>query len=600
MECSGEGFFCSSRIEPPDPDPGPDPDLLEVDPSEIRYKGFDEINGIEVAWNQVQIDEVLQSHDDLERLYSEVHLLKSLKHSNVIKFYNSWIDDKRKTVNIITELFTSGSLRQLLFANYSGFCLCLSIGTPEFMAPELYDEDYNELADIYSFGMCILELVTFEYPYSECRNSAQIYKKVSSGIKPASLAKVKDPAVKQFIEKCLVPASQRQSAKELMMDPFLDMNVSMTKSSIPRPDLGLPKITAIGGRCLMSEGPVSTRNKPPSFDMDHDPELPIITFLDGSGPSSCVEVRRAKGENVFLLKGEVHDKNSISLILRIAYQSGTRVRNIHFLFYTDGDTSLSISKEMVEQLELDDQNIASIAELIDILLCNLVPNWKPCIPIEHLLPPNRTQALEGRQRNTLTAGDGEAAVIPFQNATFCSRCSSCLSTSPDRLFPNLEECMSMGKIYGLPPAYEFGSHRPSFNDDRYSERSYLSATFHNNLADRKLSINSYMSADSGGATEFYEHGWKGSLEFLPEVDTRGSACEKFELTDVYNNRKIFSRSASNASLCSDREVDEDLRLELEKIEIQYQEAMRDISHKRDKAVLEMRKKWLEKRVQSVH
>lgn len=48
------------------------------------------------------------------------------------------------------------------------------------MAPELYEEDYNELADIYSFGMCMLEMVTFEYPYSECRNSAQIYKKVSS------------------------------------------------------------------------------------------------------------------------------------------------------------------------------------------------------------------------------------------------------------------------------------------------------------------------------------------------------------------------------------------------------------------------------------
>lgn len=48
------------------------------------------------------------------------------------------------------------------------------------MAPELYDEDYNELADIYSFGMCMLEMVTFEYPYSECKNSAQIYKKVSS------------------------------------------------------------------------------------------------------------------------------------------------------------------------------------------------------------------------------------------------------------------------------------------------------------------------------------------------------------------------------------------------------------------------------------
>lgn len=55
-----------------------------------------------------------------------------------------------------------------------------TLGTPEFMAPELYEEEYNELVDIYSFGMCLLEMVTFEYPYSECKNPAQIYKKVSS------------------------------------------------------------------------------------------------------------------------------------------------------------------------------------------------------------------------------------------------------------------------------------------------------------------------------------------------------------------------------------------------------------------------------------
>lgn len=53
-------------------------------------------------------------------------------------------------------------------------------GTPEFMAPEMYEEDYDELVDIYSFGMCVLEMLTSEYPYSECSNPAQIYKKVTS------------------------------------------------------------------------------------------------------------------------------------------------------------------------------------------------------------------------------------------------------------------------------------------------------------------------------------------------------------------------------------------------------------------------------------
>lgn len=48
------------------------------------------------------------------------------------------------------------------------------------MAPELYEEEYNELVDVYSFGMCMLEMVTFEYPYSECKNPAQIFRKVTS------------------------------------------------------------------------------------------------------------------------------------------------------------------------------------------------------------------------------------------------------------------------------------------------------------------------------------------------------------------------------------------------------------------------------------
>lgn len=58
--------------------------------------------------------------------------------------------------------------------------ISLSAGTPEFMAPELYEEEYTELVDIYSFGMCILEMVTCDFPYSECKNPAQIYKKVTS------------------------------------------------------------------------------------------------------------------------------------------------------------------------------------------------------------------------------------------------------------------------------------------------------------------------------------------------------------------------------------------------------------------------------------
>jgi len=58
-------------------------------------------------------------------------------------------------------------------------CLLL-IGTPEFMAPEMYEEKYNESVDVYAFGMCMLEMATSEYPYKECTNTAQIFRRVST------------------------------------------------------------------------------------------------------------------------------------------------------------------------------------------------------------------------------------------------------------------------------------------------------------------------------------------------------------------------------------------------------------------------------------
>lgn len=79
---------------------------------EIRYRAFDELEGIEVAWNQVKVADLLRKSEDLERLYSEVHLLKTLKHKNIIKFYSSWVDARNEHINFITEIFTSGTLRQ--------------------------------------------------------------------------------------------------------------------------------------------------------------------------------------------------------------------------------------------------------------------------------------------------------------------------------------------------------------------------------------------------------------------------------------------------------------------------------------------------------
>ncbi|KAJ0765881.1 putative protein kinase WNK-NRBP family [Helianthus annuus] len=386
-----------------------DTDFVEIDPSgrygrykEVLgrgafkkvYKAFDELEGIEVAWNQIKVSDFLKYPDELERLYSEVHLLKTLKHKNIIKFYNSWVDTTNEHINFITEIFTSGTLRQYrkkhkhvdlralkkwskqilegllylhshdppvihrdlkcdnIFVNGNqgevkigdlGLAAILLqarsahsvIGTPEFMAPELYEEEYNELVDIYAFGMCLLELVTFEYPYCECANAAQIYKKVTSGVKPASLVKVKDPEIKSFIEKCIAKVSDRLSAKELLLDEFLRDE---------------------HGDSVHKIGQTSSSSNP-----DDDPDKP---------DNGEIQARD------FTVKGQMKDLNTVFLKLRIEDTEGN-VRNIHFPFDTDNDTSIAVASEMVEELDLTDQDVSTIAEMIDAEIRSCIPDWAP-------------------------------------------------------------------------------------------------------------------------------------------------------------------------------------------------------------------------------
>ncbi|CAG8750396.1 23037_t:CDS:2, partial [Gigaspora rosea] len=84
-----------------------------------------------------------------------------------------------------------------------------------FMAPEMYEEKgYSEKVDIYAFGMCLLEMVTGEYPYIECENAPQ-------GIKPESLKKVQNPDILDLIMHCLETENERYTAQQIMEHRFL-------------------------------------------------------------------------------------------------------------------------------------------------------------------------------------------------------------------------------------------------------------------------------------------------------------------------------------------------------------------------------------------
>lgn len=97
------------------------------------------------------------------------------------------------------------------------------LGTPEFMAPEFYEENYGTSVDIYAFGMSLIQMLIGETPYRECDNPAQIYKKVTDGQKPKALTKIRDPEIVDFLNLCLYPEDgKRPTAGQLLDHPFLD------------------------------------------------------------------------------------------------------------------------------------------------------------------------------------------------------------------------------------------------------------------------------------------------------------------------------------------------------------------------------------------
>ncbi len=218
-------------------------------------------------------------NEEHDRILAEIRVLRALKHKNIMSFYKWWYNEKKGQVNFISEMFASGTLRQYrkrhrhlgddvlkhwgwqilsglvylhghnppivhrdlkcdnIFINGAdgvvkigdlGLATMLHgrtapqsvLGTPEFMAPELYDEFYDDRVDVYAFGMVMLELATLEYPYSECSNAAQIYRKVSLGVRPAGLQKVSCRELADFINTCIAPLEQRPRSRQLLKHPY--------------------------------------------------------------------------------------------------------------------------------------------------------------------------------------------------------------------------------------------------------------------------------------------------------------------------------------------------------------------------------------------
>lgn len=245
------------------------------------FRGYDYDSGKEIAWNVITLVDLTDA--EVENLEKEISLLKKIKHERILNYIYGWFDDEKNEVILITELFTGGSLKQYLqtiefpriraikqwiidilsglkylhdmniihrdikcdniFINKNdghikigdlGFsCLLHRVsyakslsGTPEFMAPEVLKGKYGISADIYSFGLCLLEIITMETPYKECDSIAHVFDKLKLGELPQCILKIKNHHMSDFIKLCLTKEEERPTAGDLLENDFLKEKVS--------------------------------------------------------------------------------------------------------------------------------------------------------------------------------------------------------------------------------------------------------------------------------------------------------------------------------------------------------------------------------------
>ncbi|XP_066113594.1 serine/threonine-protein kinase WNK2 isoform X14 [Saccopteryx bilineata] len=298
------------------------------------YKGLDTETWVEVAWCELQDRKLTKL--ERQRFKEEAEMLKGLQHPNIVRFYDFWESSAKgkRCIVLVTELMTSGTLktylkrfkvmkpkvlrswcRQILkglmflhtrtppiihrdlkcdnifitgptgsvkigdlgLATLKRASFAKSvIGTPEFMAPEMYEEHYDESVDVYAFGMCMLEMATSEYPYSECQNAAQIYRKVTCGIKPASFEKVHDPEIKEIIGECICKnKEERYEIKDLLSHAFFAEDTGV-RVELAEEDHGRKSTIALR---LWVEDPKKLKGKPKDngaieFTFDLERETP--------------------------------------------------------------------------------------------------------------------------------------------------------------------------------------------------------------------------------------------------------------------------------------------------------------------------------------
>jgi WNK lysine deficient protein kinase len=252
-----------------------------------------------------------------------------------------------------------------------------------------------------------------------------------------------------------------------------------------------------------------------------------------------------------------------------------QVRNIHFAFYLDSDTTISIAEEMVEQLDLSKEDVTVIAELIDNLIAKVGPRQKSL----------------------------------FENASYEANCS--VGNPP---------ALQIGGNLGAPANSVIEHHAHVLSqmadvEDEYNQESAfsdISAEYGFSIASDASNDNAlesdyssldecYKGSDGYGCYGAYDHG--GHTEKSDEANVGESVminepAENSE-TSIINSCSGMSNNFGLPGIWSlspaEKNQNDKLKLELDAIDMQYHQCFVELSRLREYAMENAKKRWMMKK-----